>query len=329
MATIFLTGAALSARIRKVMKGNKPRMCVAFLGPEWVTELFDGSTPSELRVICDLKMGMTPKSALIAGGAPDNKALRYLQDTEMHAKVYLSEGGAVVCSANASSRALSATNRIEDGLWIGPETDAYAQVAEQFEARYQDGTVVDQTALEVAPLSVFAPGDKQELPAGLTLDEALRRNPQAFHGIRFICTDTNVSKHIQDEANTLIDREQRAEGGLADTTPREHFSGWETKEGDWPAIFFSVHRRARGGFVVTKNRHYRFLDNVKGEEVFISHKLGWSAAGAAFGDVPHLASRQDCEDSLKRLFSLQGSFNNLAGTILTAEDFAQALPPSL
>ena len=101
--TEFLTGKALSTRIREVMAGGRPRMSVAFLGSGWPGELFGGAAPEDLRVVCDLAMGMTVRAALTAGGAPDNPDLRHLPSTEMHGKVYLSKAGAVVCSAKMRS----------------------------------------------------------------------------------------------------------------------------------------------------------------------------------------------------------------------------------
>ncbi|MBB3992752.1 hypothetical protein GGR95_000371 [Sulfitobacter undariae] len=64
MSTKYLTGKRLANRIRLVMAGDEPKMCVAFLGPKWAEELFeDGVLPEDLRVVCDLRMGMTVRSA--------------------------------------------------------------------------------------------------------------------------------------------------------------------------------------------------------------------------------------------------------------------------
>jgi len=121
MGVKYLTGTGLAKRIRKVMAGDNPWMCVAFLGPTWAEELFDRATPPVgLRVVCDLRMGMTVQKALRIGGAPNNKRLRHLPDQQMHAKIYASDNGVVVCSANASRAALSSVDRIEDGVWLPP-----------------------------------------------------------------------------------------------------------------------------------------------------------------------------------------------------------------
>lgn len=49
-------------------------------------------------------MQATTQAALIALGAPHNERLLHLDG--LHAKVYLSRRGAVVCSANASSNGI-------------------------------------------------------------------------------------------------------------------------------------------------------------------------------------------------------------------------------
>lgn len=331
MSTEFLTGEALTARIREVMKGNKPRMCVAFLGPDWLDELFEGSVPDGLRVVCDLRMGMTTRYALEAGGAPENDRLRHLPDSEMHAKVYLSEDGAVVCSANASTSALSCQARIEDGVWVGPQTRTFKQIKKEFKKRYKLAVPFDAAALEVAPKRVSGAGEKSRLPDGLTLVEALKRDPDAFQGIRFVCTSTTVSKPVRDAANKELDREAADELVAEDKGSREFFSGWDMSEGDWPALFFALHRGPRGGVHLTKHRHYRFLPSGTGEiteDVIVSHQVDWTTIGAAFGDVPRLASQKRCRKELTNLFRPEGSFDAFAGEVLTGRKFAELLSQS-
>lgn len=64
----FYTGDALRAKIREVMEGNKPRISVAFLGVNWARELFGGAAPKNLKILCDIAMGFTPRPALEAAG---------------------------------------------------------------------------------------------------------------------------------------------------------------------------------------------------------------------------------------------------------------------
>lgn len=313
------------------MAAQKPRMCVAFLGLNWIRELFNGPAPVDLRVICDLRMRGTLRAALVAGGAPENDRLRHLPETEMHAKVYLSEAGAVVCSANASVSALSSATRIEDGVWIGPGTEVYLQVKNEFEARYKKAKPIDKIALEDAPERLTEAGHQAKLAAGFTLVAALRQDPDIFRGIRFVCSTYTVDKDIREAADERLDNETNVGVEPEDKRSRDHFSNWGEKVGDWPALFFSVHRGKAGGFSLTKHRHYRFLSGVNGgpakrsEDVFVSHKVRWDTAGAAFGDLPRLANHARCKNELKFIFSKAGAFKDFAGRILTGRQFAELL----
>ena len=248
----YLTGTELRDRIRNVMSGRRPRMCVAFLGPNWVDEVFGGALPPKAKVICDVRMGATVRAALEAGGAPNNERLRHLSDFEMHAKVYLSDEGAVVSSANATRAALSGADRIEDGIWVKAGSATYQKIRKQFTARYEEAKRVDQAALDGVPVRLGGPG----LPPGLTLVEALRRNSDAFQGIYFVCSTESVDRGVRDAADRRLEEEAGEAGEAAAVMrpgQREHFANWDREPADWPALFFSVYRGPRGGFSLSKH----------------------------------------------------------------------------
>ncbi|MEP2683951.1 MAG: phospholipase D family protein [Sulfitobacter sp.] len=303
----YLTGTKLRKRIRKVMAGKNPRICVAFLGPNWVDELFKGSLPTDAKIVCDLRMGATVRAALKRGNAPGNEKLRHLADFEMHAKVYLSDEGAVVGSANATQPALAGTNRIEDGIWVKMGSVTHKKICSQFDERYEASVQVDQAALDTAPESIGGPG----LPSGLTLVEVLRRSPDAVQGVYFVCSAENVDRSVREEANKRFNEDQKKADPEAAAIPnnrREHFSDWNTVPSDWPALFFSVYRGPRGGIRLSKNDSSVFFEGVQGEEgadphdVFVSRRLNWRASGRAFGGLPILTSQKECEAELRDLF---------------------------
>jgi hypothetical protein len=331
MLTEFLTGKALTSRIREVMAGQKPRMCVAFLGPNWVGELFEGAAPSDLQVLCDLKMKITTRAALKEGGAPGNEKLRHLPETEMHAKVYLSKLGAIVCSANASARALSSSMRIEDGVWLDPASDAYSQVKREFKERFKHALPIDKSALESAPEHVPYPAGTSDLPSTPTLVELLRHNPDAFHGIRFVCSTQGVRKELKEATFERLEQDSDDSTETKGKLSFDYFSNWETKESEWPALFFSICRGERGGFYLNKDRHHQFVPGVKTEQegepedVFVAHRVRWEASGAAFGDLPRLASLDQCKEELKGMFPSIESFEDFADKILTGREFAELL----
>ncbi|NHN93612.1 phospholipase D-like domain-containing protein [Acetobacter sicerae] len=330
LTTRYETGERLRDAILTVMAGGHPRMCVAFLGPSWVEDLFKGVLPKNAKVICDLRMGATVRAALKAGGAPNNKRLRHLPDQEMHGKIYLSDKGAVVCSANASKAALSGSNRIEDGIYVTPGSDMYHDICQQFALRFKVAKQIDQPAVDHAPL--FGPAG--QLPSGLTLINALRQNASAFKGIYFVCSTEVVDKAIRDAADQKLAEEDKyvSEGNTSSTARHEHFSNWGILPAEWPALFFSVHRGPRGGIHLSKNDSSRFLEGVQGtdgreiEDVFVSRRLDWNAIGPAFGDLPRLASLRDCRDELKTIFPTEESFKFYEGKILTGDKFVAHLP---
>lgn len=215
MGVKYLTGKRLTKRIRKVMAGNKSWMCVAFLGPTWPEELFDGGVPpKDLRVLCDLRMGMTVKKALCVGGAPVNESLRHLPDQQMHAKIYASDEGAVVCSANASRAALSSVDRVEDGVWLPPGSKAYGKAEATFETRYRSALPVDADALARAPehlmglgaASVFQ-GQAVIFKGPPTLLQLLHRDPEALKGIHFVFSNEDVTKAVKEGAKAAMEED--------------------------------------------------------------------------------------------------------------------------
>jgi hypothetical protein len=343
MGVKYLTGERLAKRIRTVMAGDEPRMCVAFLGPSWVKELFDDSVPpDDLRVVCDLRMGATVRAALRAGGAPDNDRLRHLSEREMHAKVYASDKGAVVCSANASRAALSSGERIEDGVWLPLGSKSYRKTASTFEKRYRKAVPVDAVALARAPehlscLDAAGVGQDQanvfnEPP---TLLQLLRRDSEAFKGIRFVFSNENVSRPVQEGAKAAMKAKEEADGVAAedgDAGPSEYdyFANWEMNENNWSALFISVYCRPNGGIYLGMRRHLRFIAGVpdgegETEDVFVAAKVRWNTSGAAFGDLQRLATISRCAAEMEERFRNGSSFNDVAGQVLDAAGAREAL----
>lgn len=62
------------------------------------------------------------------------------------------------------------------------------------------------------------------------------------------------------------------------------------------------------------------------EDVFVSRRLYWGAAGPAFGGLPRLANHKACRDELRAIFATENSFEAFEGKILTGPEFAERLP---
>ncbi|HDZ82311.1 MAG TPA: hypothetical protein ENH56_13885 [Roseobacter sp.] len=343
MGTKYLTGKRLAKCIRLVMAGDEPKMCVAFLGPNWAEELFDdGAPPKELRVVCDLRMGMTVRAALCVGGAPNNDRLRHLPNREMHAKVYASATGAVICSANASHAALSSGKRIEDGVWLPPGGKAYCKAASTFDERFGKAVPVDADALARAPeyleasgATIVDRGQPHRFAPPTTILQLLRQEAKAFKGIWFVFSKENVSRAVQEGAKAAMDVEEQVNGnatrdGDARQPRYDYFADWDLKESVWPALFISVHQSSDGDINLGMRRHLRFILDVsdgKGgtEDVFVAAKVRWNIGGGAFGDLRRLDTVSRCEAELAEWFQNGSSFDNVAGQALDAVGARKAL----
>jgi hypothetical protein len=139
--SIFLDDRELGPAIVKLMKGTGLRCAVAFWGYGATGKLFKtGRPPADARIICDLTMGGTNPKELKELNAPDNKGLKHLPG--LHAKVYISDQGLIICSANASNNGigfLDVPRLFEAGAFHEPGTNIYATAVRWFEGIWKKG----------------------------------------------------------------------------------------------------------------------------------------------------------------------------------------------
>lgn len=140
----FLLGEALTEAVRRTMRGTDVRCAVAFWGAG-ALGLF--AIPKGARIVCNLVSGGTNPQAirdLMQSGAD----VRQLNN--LHAKVYISNSGAVVCSANASANGLG----LEDGEqahWIeaGVQINLTDDISEWFEIQWATSqAITDQNLID-------------------------------------------------------------------------------------------------------------------------------------------------------------------------------------
>ncbi|MFD2234587.1 phospholipase D family protein [Phaeospirillum tilakii] len=129
----FLSGPDLSEAIREIRR-QRPLCCaVAYWGPR-ARNYFRAKDLTGVRIVCDLGAnGTDPNTiaALMAAGA------EVRDRPELHAKVYLGGGKAIVASANASARGLEEGGfaaRIEAGVRL----TEFAEVTAWFEQVFDD-----------------------------------------------------------------------------------------------------------------------------------------------------------------------------------------------
>lgn len=240
----------------------------------------------------------------------------------MHGKVYLSDAGAVVCSANATAKALSSGDRrIEDGVWLDSDSDAYKRVKSTLKSRFRNAHMIGQNELDAAPLNMPSLGGRTTPSDGLTIVDWLRRDPEIFRGIRFVCSGGSVRKEVREAADREMEKEY-PESAERTAWRRGYFSNCGTEERDWPALFFSVYVGRSGRVILSKNCHVRFVTTPE-DQVFVSSLRDWRACGPAFGDLPRLASRKQCEQELRQL--IHGRRESLINKILSGSQFSEWL----
>lgn len=182
----LLAGSELAARIVAICRGKDVEVAVAFWGGGAADALFGSrSAARRSRILCDVSLGGTQAKALEELGAPDNKKLRHRR--ALHAKLYISDQGVVIGSANASRAALGFggdPQHIELGTYHSPSTPVWSAARAWFKIAYRDALKVDDDALTRARLAWRAPPPSFESRSGSLLD-AVRLSPDRYRGLGF------------------------------------------------------------------------------------------------------------------------------------------------
>jgi len=247
----FLHGDALSRKIKEVVAGDNLFCAVAFWGDGAVKELFGKPRlmRKDVQIVCDLSMGATSPRTLKKLGAPNNQNLRHYPG--LHAKVYRSDVGMVVGSANASNNGIGfmgeGAGLLESGVFLKPKSATWNQALEWFEEVLSPRKTkqIDIDALELCRTRWCArkraakrenPPQRKNKPSFL---KALRDDPWLFGDICFVITDHSFSKAEQRDHIDAALEEEPEQVGLQD---RVHFSAFGTKKtADWPLRFINLH----------------------------------------------------------------------------------------
>jgi len=206
----FLSEAGLSNRIRQICDAQDVDCAVAFWGVGIKRDLFPRWSTGKIRVVCDISMGATCRAALHELGAPRNANLRV--NDGLHSKVYISERGAVIGSPNASENGVgrngSASGRLlEAGVFCPAGSKAHAEVAQWFNALFNQASMVGQAELLRAPErsgELRLRGSRETL-AGLSLLRRLRDYPQNFAGVHIA-----IAGEALDEKKAAASTKERA-----------------------------------------------------------------------------------------------------------------------
>jgi hypothetical protein len=240
----FLVGMPLAERIKSVAEGGEVRCAVAFWSAIGVDEVFPGGVPDNTRIICDISMGSTSAKALKALGAPDNPNLRH--SLRMHAKVFISDEGLVVGSANASASALGDDNgpidNTEAGIFHSPDSASWKSAAAWFDNLLNKSPKVTDDEIEWAKL-IYRPKPPVVQPRRVTpgsLFDLVAAAPWRFSKVGFAFTSMSVTKEQQAEVRKQVEEswefDQERIGELDDDGT---FFGWDGEDvRRWPEYFF-------------------------------------------------------------------------------------------
>ncbi|MEG3086297.1 phospholipase D family protein [Sphingomonas sp. PB4P5] len=202
----FLTGGDLATAIKEVLSGADVRCAVAYWGAG-IDQAFPPSEgPPAARIICDVTRGGTSPKALVDLGATKNKLLRHVPD--LHAKVYISDRGAVVGSANASSNGIgfdTGPGLIEAGMLLAPADTGFAEAGAWFALLWKRSKKVDKEALALArkrfrPSGV--PGGRP-IRVGSLLDQ-IAADPDRFSEISIVLAQTDAKPKQRARARSAM-----------------------------------------------------------------------------------------------------------------------------
>jgi hypothetical protein len=236
----FLTDQALAASIQSLMKGREIRCAVAFWTENGVDQLFPEEIPDGVKILVDISMGNTSPSALEKLGAPGNPYLKH--SDRMHAKVFLSDAGLVVGSANATGGALGSRNT-EAGTFHPAGSPAWRQALEWFDECFSDAGTVGRDQITLAEL-LYRPGPAKnlpELPRSGSLLDIVRIASDRFVGVGFAFSGTVATpeekKAVRRAVLTSGEHEPEVINDLKDDNT---FHNWNRKDiRRWPEYFFS------------------------------------------------------------------------------------------
>lgn len=204
----FLTDDALTKAIREIVSGNDVKCAVAFWGDHRF-EIGDARTEN-WQIVCDIHMGSTSPQALRKLGAPDNVNLKHLKN--IHSKVYISDKGVVIGSANASAGGLSFDGKparlLEAGTFHKPNGKTWCEASEWFAGIFSLADQVNDAALQEAESRYRPPMiiGKNNL-TDMSILRQIAAAPQHYEsiGVGFlICSNSTKKKERYEAAEQAI-----------------------------------------------------------------------------------------------------------------------------
>jgi hypothetical protein len=277
----FIAGSDLADAIREVLGGNNVRCAVAFWGTG-AEALLDQATGDQPRIICDVTLGGTSPNALRALGAPENDRLRYVPS--LHAKVYISDRGAIVGSANASQNGVGLDgppSLIESGVLVSPDNDTFGQAVIWFETQWKASKKVDTSALDLATKR-FRPGrtpGSRTVRLGSLLD-LIAADPDRFSDVSIVLVKTPTSHTERNQARKAVRAAHPDETQTIDALPDNGmFIGWKKRDlNRWRRTFIELWMP--GNRLYVYGRKVAYFHDAEGA---VMSRAYWPAIGQVVG----------------------------------------------
>lgn len=254
----------LSVRIKDICAGPNLRCAVAFWGVG--SEKLFNQQDKKIRIICDVSLGGTSPDALRTLGAPNNDKLRCFPS--FHAKVYISDRGAVVGSANASQNGIGFDGQpdfIEAGMFIEPRTDTFKKIEDWFEKLWENSKRVDESAINIASQKFNKTRSFKPRPVrpGSLLD-LIASEPENFSEVSIVITGEVMSKERQDEIlSEAASKFSESDPEIKNTPRRELFDGLEEEDiSGFRNVFVGLHMP--GNRLSVRYTRVKYFDYKKG-----------------------------------------------------------------
>jgi hypothetical protein len=242
----FVTGNDLSEAVTRVLAGGDVGCAVAFWGIGSRGFLDStGARSGQFRIVCDTSMGGTHPEALRSLGAPGDPSVRYHDG--LHAKVYVSEVGVVVGSANASDNGIGFGNGepglTEAGTFHEAGSDVWESARAWFDRLHSKASIVDDAAIERARRR-FRPrsgprNDRHTRPGSLV--DMVLAHPERFDGIGFVVVSASSTPEERETARRSAKKAGIERSIVEDTRDNDMFVEWNTEDVlRWPVSFIEL-----------------------------------------------------------------------------------------
>jgi len=328
--TQFLVSSAAevgsSPQIKSILAGKNVRIASAFLGKGAEDVISKGT-----RVICDISMGGTNPEVLVVLSEKIGDNLRHLPD--FHAKVYISDEGCVIGSANLSNRGvgfLSQATLIEASVFLEPDDNASEHAAAWFEKIWEDADSVSAEDIDWARARWKA--NKRGAPSGRkseakTLLEAIAGPEEKVGEWGYLLTREQIDPQLEmkalDRSSEVFEKVQWVPKGKLDV-----YCNLE-KASKLDGYYIGIHREKQGRM---SSLALRFVGNLTvedpdepGESHVVSYfeVLPWSVTG-----FPSLSKDESSKNgNLSAMISR--AKNKLVGRPIAAKKLRELLAESV